>query len=233
MLSVFVIESVGANDLVDRRSEGRVVAQALELLGMPCVFKEAMCKDDLFTLLEVFVRSGCSVLHLSCHGNDGGVGLTNGDYVSWNELFTKLEPFMGSKHLFLSSCSAVATDRLVRLFETSDRRPFEVVGSPDDIEWRHAHLAWSMIYSAFCLPDAGDMGDEMTRTLAAIRLATECEFVVNFWIEHEDTGEYELRVWKASEALTAVMLASHPLLADSHNTELPSGGSNEVASGSD
>lgn len=193
---IFIIESVGAQDLCSRRSEADGLERTLRLYNFPCTFHIAKTKEEFFTLLRVFFMSDCGILHLSCHGNGSGIGLMDGSLVSWTELFSKLERVDRIYALHISSCNATETQKLSQLFSTSDNRPVHIVGSPDSIAWSDAFVAWAIIYNNMRSVVDG-LAERLQRSLVAIKIATGANFSLTFW-GHESG---ELVEWKANEVL--------------------------------
>lgn len=199
-LSVFVLESESASDLLDSRCEGHGVQEIVRLLEGKSVHRQVGTRAEFESELRIFARSGCDVLHISAHGNSECIALTNGETITWNELFTLLEPVINDKYLFLSSCSAFGSNRLIKLFQSVDQRPFVVFGTSQDVLWPQALLAWSAIYYAIGW-DCGEPAEALKRSLAACYLATGCDFHAHVFVAAMDGDPPSDFEWKGSKQL--------------------------------
>src|SRR6202011_2079074 len=95
------------------------------------------------------------VLHISAHGDDTGISLTNGDFVTWPELAGMLKPFGGtpakaSRILVVSSCMG----GYVGLSKALQKRGVAfrfIFGSTANVGvgFTHSCLAWSILYNRF------------------------------------------------------------------------------------
>ena len=184
--AVFILESEGASDLVDRRSEGEGLERLLPLMEYKCVLRKADCRAAFLNHLEVFSRSGCEILHISCHGNTQGLGLTNGDFVTWVELFAALKKTNVPFILNLSSCEATGQDELIKLFNSSDDRPFMIAGSSESLTWDEAFIAWGLIYRAHTSKEEGSF-QCMCDAMAAIQLSLSRRFRATWFREKKDS----------------------------------------------
>src|SRR5689334_1005397 len=95
---VYIIESPSAYDLLDGRTEGRTLGEALTLAAIPYWYSLAIDKATLTQalgprLLEAWRALGkLPILHLSMHGNQDGVQLSSGEFISWHDLRNLLLP---------------------------------------------------------------------------------------------------------------------------------------------
>jgi hypothetical protein len=155
--------------------------------------------------VKIFARSGCDILHISAHGNADGIGFTNGDTLSWSELYTLLLPSIHDKYLLLSSCSSFGSNQLIRLFEASDRRPFVVFGTPENVLWPQAFLAWVLVYHALNADE--EPAEALRRALAAAYLATGRSFHACVFIDerHTDDGKPTRFSWTGEQMLDRIV----------------------------
>lgn len=187
-VGVYIIESVGAKDLLDERSEGEGLARLLKLLGAQPVLRKVERTQDLVHELQVFDESRCDILHVSCHGNSDGIQLTDGTFLEWDEFAEYLTPAIHRKYLCLSSCQAASSSELVDIFRTNpDCKPISVAGCPSSILWHHSFVAWSIYYSR--LLSGSSPYDDMRDALAAICLATGADFCLDVFLNHPDVPE--------------------------------------------
>ena len=93
---VFIVESPNPSDIADGRSEGQALSASLNLAGIENTIQQPKTLDDLqacfSTILDTlapFIIDGTlrfPLVHFSAHGNEQGIGLTDGDFVPWATL---------------------------------------------------------------------------------------------------------------------------------------------------
>src|SRR5689334_6275927 len=99
---VYVIESPSPEDLLDGRTEGNVLIDALRLAGIPYWYSLSVNKSMLLKalsdrLLEAWkFHNKIPIIHLSMHGNTNGVELSSKEFLSWHELRQVLIPLNGA-----------------------------------------------------------------------------------------------------------------------------------------
>lgn len=174
---ICVIESPSAMDVYDGRKEGFALMEALRLASIPYRY---FAVSDMATLdraitdiaamppKSVSVRPGETPtetiylphLHISAHGNDAGIGLTNGDFVSWPDLALMLHGLNKSRgYLFggkrgwacltLSCCKG--SHAKVMLPEDKPWPVLSLVATDTNIAWSDALTAWIVYYHLLVL----------------------------------------------------------------------------------
>jgi hypothetical protein len=86
------------------------------------------------------------------HGNDEGVGLTNGNFLTWEALEAELRPLMnfmrGGLLITMSSCFGLAGCRMA--MNTTTNFPFwALVGHSGTVDWSDAAVAYITFYHQF------------------------------------------------------------------------------------
>ncbi len=153
-LFVYILESPGEADLYYKRNEGEALQRALELIGVTSVHRlvisRAMLEDALNLGLSEAVQGkppGLPCVHLSCHGSDEGIRLTNGDFIAWRDLRQLLEPaksHFGELLLCMSSCEGFGAYRLAM---KEGAAPFDIlVGTTGRPTWPDCMVAFSSFY---------------------------------------------------------------------------------------
>ena len=97
---VFIIESPNSSDIASDRSEGASLSSALKLAGSDNVLfsprnlhEFTSCFDSMLDQLGPYISNNdlrFPMVHFSAHGNEQGIGLTSGEFVSWATLSTSL-----------------------------------------------------------------------------------------------------------------------------------------------
>lgn len=154
---VYVIESPSASDAYWDRSERDVVKRALWLHDMHCsaelVTSAGMFRETLNEILTQARRTSVEqtlIIHISSHGNEEGLQLTNGDTLTWGDLRELLLPICRAVHnrllLCMSGCGGyLAVSTTTR--ETQTEYPFYgMIGTLVKPEWSDTAVAYSTFY---------------------------------------------------------------------------------------
>ena len=152
---VHVVESPSSFDLLDGKTEGRLLVESLRLSETPHCYSLAVDRDTLFAALTDRLMQAAHywnkppVLHLSMHGDHNGVGLTNKDYIQWDELRGIINPLIqamkGHLVICMSSCFGAAGCRMA--MNANPELPFGVlVGHKGSPTWADAAIAYTSFY---------------------------------------------------------------------------------------
>lgn len=165
---VYIIESPGDMDLLEKRTEGKALSNILEISEIPYEYYLATTKNVLVQVFEIIKEDILElqdeylfvwpIIHISCHGNENGIGLTNNEFIPWSKLydllsivnicFDEADP-VSPILLSMSSCYglyAIRTDWEKR----NERSPFAfVLGHEDTILWDDALIAFSVFFHQF------------------------------------------------------------------------------------
>jgi len=92
------------------------------------------------------------ILHLSMHGNNDGVALTNGEFLTWSSLRDHLTPLTnelnGGLLISMSSCFGSNGCRMA-MHEASDQPFWALIGNSDSTNWSDAAVAYITFYHDF------------------------------------------------------------------------------------
>lgn len=164
---IYIIESPGSFDLYTATNEGDALARTLSLANVKVVYylavdcdhvKEAFKSIALDVLSQDDGGSCKPFIHISAHGSDEGIELTDGDCFFWemlNQQLSRLDDELGAvfkqkgapriprSALAFSSCSAYANyadfERVRPLFS-------QLVGPTSEVGWCQALVAYSTFY---------------------------------------------------------------------------------------
>jgi hypothetical protein len=166
---LFLIESDREEDMQLGLTEGAALSEALKLAQvlnrrfavadknelLECL---ACIQRELVQSLRTMARTGEPAficwLHFSCHGNENGLSLSGGDFLSWTELRNALVGFFffpgyGSSSplvlISLSACRGVFAGKIM----FADPPPFGcsvLVGPNRDVVWADALTAFVSFY---------------------------------------------------------------------------------------
>lgn len=154
---VYVIESPADGDLLDGRTEGRALCEALRLAEVPLWYSLVTTKrafnESLTTRLsaayEHYGRKLFPILHFSMHGNKGGVALTDTSFLRWDDLKLALQPLNnalnGGLLIGMSACFSASGCRMA-MFEGADQPFWALVGHAESASWADAAIAYTTFY---------------------------------------------------------------------------------------
>jgi hypothetical protein len=110
-LILHIIESPSPNDIFDARTEGSVLRESLRVAGIAAQYNIAVNIAKFHDALDLCIQSQADepdtllVLHLSMHGNESGVELTDGSFLYWQQMSDVLRHVAQGKLLLcMSSC---------------------------------------------------------------------------------------------------------------------------------
>ena len=152
---VHIIESPSANDLLDGRTEGRALSEILSLAKIPHFYSLATSWETFNTALDTRLIKAYDhfqqppILHLSMHGDQEGVGLTDNTFISWAELQELLTPLtnamQGGLLICMSSCFGSSGCRMA-MHEGTAQPFWALVGNNYSVSWEDAAVAYVTFY---------------------------------------------------------------------------------------
>lgn len=152
---VHIIESPSADDLLDGRAEGRALNEILNLANIPHCYNLATTKQTLHTALVTRLNEASNnfqvypILHLSMHGNEKGIGLTDNTFLPWTDLQEMLIPLNnhleGKLLICMSSCFG-SRGYLMAMNEDRNETFWGLVGNNHSVSWEDAAVAYITFY---------------------------------------------------------------------------------------
>jgi hypothetical protein len=148
-MKLLIIEASYPKDFFSERLDGPVTYHLTKLLRIDSKLIYALDKRHLEKAITLAGEDGYDVVHLSCHGGDDGIAVTDNTQVGWREfvqLFNKKH--FGPEALVMSSCCG-ASDGLRDEFEKIKFRPKIIFGSTDERGYNEYAVAWTILYDRF------------------------------------------------------------------------------------
>jgi|GEM_PF-853595 len=154
---VYIIESPSADDLLDGCTEGRVLKEIFNLANIPHDYNLVTTKDTLDTVLTTRLGEAVNkfkqrpILHFSMHGDEDGNGiwLTDGSFISWDDLQVILAPInnamKGELLICMSSCFSSSGSQMVK-HESKDEPFWALVSNNNAVDWDNAAVAYTTFY---------------------------------------------------------------------------------------
>jgi len=143
--------------------EGGALHAALRQARIPCRYYLATNKGMFESALDYIAKQRHHapqgiVLHISCHGNEDGIGLTDGGFFAWDELHPVLLNFarqglayqeeakVSSIILCMSTCSGLAARKIG---EKQDRPFMTLVAPCQSVLWSDCIASFLTFYNLF------------------------------------------------------------------------------------
>lgn len=202
---VYVIESPSPNDLLDGRTEGRSLCESLRLSNIPHWYSLASNRETFLIALGQRLADAWNnygrlpILHFSVHGNNNGIGLTNGDFITWSEFEAYLAPLNnwvnGGLLICMSACFGFSAQCMAAQ-NTNNSTYWALVGNTHEATWADAGVAYTTFYHLLF------KGADIDTCVANMRTASHDS---NFYYIY---GEHARRNWlnfisASQQAITA------------------------------
>jgi len=186
--SVFVAESVQAEDFYEGRTDGFAANEVLKIQQVRTSYKVVFDKYHLKRAIHDAQAGEFEVLHISAHGDDGGISLTDGNFVTWLELAGLLGtlggvPDRARKILVISSCMGgyVGLSKALQKRGVAFRFIFGSTARAG-VGFTHSCLAWSILYNRFAELGSSRFDlPELRITLDKINQVVPGDFVYRRW----------------------------------------------------
>jgi len=166
---VYVVESPSAPDIYHGRSEGALVARAIDLDEIPSATRTVINREALTAALNIGLPEVMKqfpdrfpILHLSAHGSREGIQLSNGEVLTWRELRELITPINlnlgGYLLLCMSACKGYSACQMAMQNDDSPHPYFAMVGNFGTPTWADTAVAYSSFYhllsKGHSIPDA-------------------------------------------------------------------------------
>lgn len=151
---VHIVESPSPDDFFVERHEGAAMRTALTHARLPVRLYTAVDAARIVRALAEVVKAyqinqdSFPILHLSMHGNDAGIALTNGETLDWATLGDALswvnEALHGKLVVVMSTCKGYSGVKMAR---RDGHAPFfALIGPPQDVAWEDTVAAFVAFY---------------------------------------------------------------------------------------
>ncbi len=164
---VFIVESLNLSDEKKDRFEGNHLSKILRLSGSEPEYMYLRTRRELEEVVDLFKDSEYRYLHISCHGNKSGIGLTF-DNLTFEELGELFAPVLNKKRVFFSSCSVMNERCAAALLNKTGC--LSVIGPSTSIYFDRATIFWSSFYHLMLRDEASSMKrEQLQKTTIALK----------------------------------------------------------------
>jgi hypothetical protein len=189
---IFLIESTYREDEQHDLRERYALEEILRLAGGRLQHHYIRTRKELKHFTTEFRESRFRYLHLACHGDRHGIGLTY-DNIPFSQLAEILSPAMDGRRLFISACDSTRSALARPLFRKSTC--YSVIGPRGDIRFHDATIAWAVFYSLMAKVNRNAMKQAVIRT----KLQAVCDlFDLSFHAFFNNNGSTVLEVFRGA-----------------------------------
>jgi len=155
---VYIIESPSDNDLYYHKYESDLLRQAVELSNTKCIVRIATSKETFEKAINEGLTEAITanfpqdpILHISAHGCEKGVRLTNKDFITWDELRNLLLPISHVRDwgllLCMSACEGINAIKMAFTEKSETHEAaYAVVGNSGKPTWSETAVAYASFY---------------------------------------------------------------------------------------
>jgi hypothetical protein len=152
---VVIVESPSPQDFFEDRAEGRLIQACLKLANIRCILRTVLDAPHLSKALTQGIMGlgrepdVLPILHISAHGNQKGIELTNGCFMLWDELIGGLsfmnQQLHGQLIVCMSSCEGYSC--VLDASRSAGYPPWKAfVGNTTRPTWAEAAIGFSAFY---------------------------------------------------------------------------------------
>jgi hypothetical protein len=175
---VHIIESPAPEDLLEGRTEGKMLGSFLELTGIPFLYNLAVDKKRLKEALTARISNGVQqfdaakpIIHISSHGDEEGIQLTSqreeGETIPWLDLGDMLLPInrqFDGIWVCMSCCGGGHAKNMAEVINAKRIPMAWVIGPTENLSWSEGALAFAVFYHRF---QQGAERDELLEAMNA------------------------------------------------------------------
>jgi len=185
-MRVLIIEASYPKDFYRGQLDGHVTQALTRLLGIKSDLVYALDKSHFEKAIAHAANGDYDVVHVSCHGDDVGIAVTNNSPINWPDFVELFRKYKCNPHALIMSSCCGATDDLANEFEKIPYGPYIIFGSIDERNYNEYAVAWTILYNLF--KTKGVHRDVAMEALRAIRAIVHNNFRYLRW--KDDKKEY-------------------------------------------
>jgi len=163
--NVFIIESLDSADEAHERFEGKFLSHILKQTGAKARYSYVRTSEEFERALTQFGNSGFRYLHISCHANKKGIGLTEGE-IGITKLAELLRPDLEKRRIFFSACQFVTRELAALLL--GNTQCYSVIGPSVNVGFDEAAIFWASLYHVMLRDEAKSMKFKELRKQVAV-----------------------------------------------------------------
>ena len=152
---VHIVESPSPDELLDGITEGGALCGFLDIAGIQYSYNLAIDLDQFDIAMTNRVEEAIDkfrkvpILHLSTHGSEQGIQLTDQSRIPWPELadyLLDIHEYIGGLGVCMSCCGGAHGTQMAEEMQKINIPYQWIAGSFSDIDLRDATLAYAILY---------------------------------------------------------------------------------------
>jgi hypothetical protein len=168
LMKVFVIESSYPDDFYAERIDGVLTSELLKLLRASPRLRFSLDLKHFQKAVEEAARDKFDVLHISCHGDDDGIALTDNTQLSWQRFVQCFQTLPQCPAALVMSACCGAAAGIGEAFSQVMIRPNIIFGSTDERYFSEYAVAWALLYKEFKSGVTRDAAQAALRKISAV-----------------------------------------------------------------
>lgn len=149
---VFVAESNNPVDFYLGKLDGYAANELLKVLRVPSRYRIVLDRKMLKKAVAEAAKFEADIFHLSCHGDELGIQLADGDDLDWDALAEDLAPLAAPNRIFINAGCVGGHNGIAKAFRATRKRFGFLCGSTRSVDdggvgYHDACLAWSILYN--------------------------------------------------------------------------------------
>ena len=181
-LKVFIAEFNSPADFYLGRLDGYAAREVLKVRRIPSRYRIVFDGEMLNKAIAEALAFDTNIFHLSCHGDESGVQLADGEDIAWRGLADTLAPLASANRILVVSACVGGHVGLAKAFADTPARFGYLCGSSarDGVGFHDSCLAWSLLYNVLANRDAADR-EAFQDGIRRMNAAVEGGFVYRRW----------------------------------------------------
>jgi hypothetical protein len=145
---VFIAESNSPQDFYHGRLDGYGANELLKVRRIPSRYRLTFNLDMLRLAIKEAERYEGDIFHVSCHGNDKGIALSDGTDLSWDALASEFTTFSNERRILVNSSCEGGHRGIAQAFKKASSQFGYICGSTaETVTFHDSSLAWSILYN--------------------------------------------------------------------------------------
>jgi len=145
-MKVLIAESNYPDDFYKGKLDGISTSHILNTLGIENTLKYALNFRNFKKSIEECASTGCNVFHLSCHGDEDGIALTDNYQPTWGEFADSFQDHIQTPTAIIISSCCGAAKGISKAFIDKKYKPKIIFGSTTPLSHSKYITAWSILY---------------------------------------------------------------------------------------
>lgn len=181
-LRVFIAESLRPLDFYKGRLDGKAARDVLKIEHGQVEYRITFDLKRLRLAVREAANLGCfNVFHLSCHGDEAGIELTDGSSIDWLTLAQILKDFAAPERILVMSSCCGGNIELTKALMKEGARFGWVFGAIDSVGFTDSCLAWSVLYRQLSESSNGCARSVAQEAVDLINTFVKGSFVYRRW----------------------------------------------------